>query len=527
LGKLVAQRYRLIGRLGEGSMADVYLARHVLIDRLSAIKLLRPEFGGDEGLRRRFLQEAKAVNRINHPNIVEITDYGETEGTAYLVMEYVPGEPLSRHLAEGPLGFERALSAGLQIASALSRAHEMGVIHRDLTPANVLVVPRRNATDLVKLTDFGVAKMTHHTAVGPGVTYTGPSDARLDPAYVAPEVLTLGTVDGRSDLYSLGVLLYHATSGEPPSRWEAGRSSAPPSPRLSERADVPRRFDEIVATLMAIDPDDRPRDAFETFEMLRGVAEETDAPVSRSSMASLSRPSDPKPKKARPHLLTVSFERIGPICCAAWAELARVAGVVEPEGVLPAHLDRAARGLLEAAQRLVRMVEGLARIVEGDARALAAAEGRGRTFRASLGASLDEVAKERSRSLGWAGTIAERRDYVRAQRASGAHPIPTTDAMLWEQAALEQEEERAYAEVERLSAQFVDLSRKLEQANEGLEHEIEVLSAQLDGHIAALRSLAMEAWLALEGAASALDVDLGGVLDLADAPQGLEAAPRA
>ncbi len=498
-------------------MADVYLARHVLIDRLSAIKLLRPEFGGDAALRRRFLQEAKAVNRINHPNIVEITDYGETDGTAYLVMEYVPGEPLSRHLAEGPLGFARSLQVGLQVASALSRAHEMGVIHRDLTPANVLMVPRRAGPDLVKLTDFGVAKMLHNTSIGPGLTFTGPSDQNLDPAYVAPEVSTLGTVDPRSDLYSLGVLLFHATSGALPfASGEGRRSSLPPAPRLSDLgADVPRHFDEIVATLVAVDPDDRPRDAFETFEMLRRVAEETDAPVSRSSMASLSRPSDPKPKRARPHLLTVSFERIGPICHAAWCEIARRAGISEGAAIASASstrgLEREQRVLVEGAERLVRMVEGLARIVESDARALAAAEERGRSFRSDYGGRLDEVAKERSRSLGWAGTIAERHDYVKAQRHSGAHPIPTADAMLWEQAALEREEERAYAEVEELHLRFAALSRELEQANEGLEHDISVLSAQLDGHIAALRSLAMEAWLALEAASTAFGLDLGDV----------------
>ncbi len=514
IGRLIAQRYRLIGRLGEGTMADVYLARHVLIDRLSAIKVLHSEFGGDMALRRRFLQEAKAVNRINHPNIVEITDYGETEGTAYLVMEYVPGEPLARHLLDGPLGFERSLQLGLQVTSALSRAHEMGVIHRDLTPANVLIVPRRTGPDLVKLTDFGVAKMLHDPSTAGGATFTGPSDAKLNPGYIAPEVARLGTVDPRSDLYSLGVLLYQATSGKLPfAAQENGSPSATLDRpcRLSEVSDrVPALFDEIVATLLAVDPDDRPRDAFETFEMLRRVAEDTDAPVSRSSMASLSRPSDPKPHKSRPHLLTVSFERIGPMCLAAWARLLERAGISRTASIATAtSLDGVIRSLLEGVERLVRMVEGLARIVESDARALAAAEGRGRTFRAAFGDRLDRLGKERSRSLGWAGTIAERRDYVKTQRSSGAHSIPTADAMLWEQAALEREEERAYAEAAALGTQFEAVSGELEQANETLEHDIEVLSAQLDGHIAALRSLAAEAWMALDEAASSLGVDVG------------------
>src|SRR5262245_57509994 len=130
LGRLIAQRYRLIARLGSGGMASVYLARHVMIERLSAIKFLRADLGNDPRYKDRFLREARAVNRINHPNIVEITDYGEADGLAYLVMEYVPGESLEKHLRRGPLGWQRNVHIGLQVAAALGRAHQMGVIHR-------------------------------------------------------------------------------------------------------------------------------------------------------------------------------------------------------------------------------------------------------------------------------------------------------------------------------------------------------------------------------------------------------------
>lgn len=514
IGRLIAQRYRLIGRLGEGTMADVYLARHVLIDRLSAIKVLRPDFGGDFTIRKRFLQEAKAVNRINHPNIVEITDYGEVDETAYLVMEYVPGEALARLLAQAPLGHARSIQLGLQVASALSRAHEMGVIHRDLTPANVLVVPRRRGPDLVKLTDFGVAKMLQAGMGLTGMTITGPSDAQFNPGYLAPEMATLGAIDPRSDLYSLGVMLFESTCGSLPFPARPDRNQRPsvePAPRLTDLVpDVPRLFVEVVATLLAVDPDDRPRDAFETFEMLRRAAEETDAPVSRGSIASLSRPSDPRPKRSGPHLLTVSFDRIGPLCSRTWRRLLDALGIQERGPIGEASgIDRETKAVLDPCDRLVRMVEGLARIVESDARALAVVEERGRAFRAQLGGELDLVGKERSRSLGWAGTIAERHDYVKTQRNSGAHPIPESEAMLWEQAALEREEERAYAAAEDLHARFDSLTRKLDRANEALDHELAILSAQLDGHIAALRSLAVEAWLSLEQVAQTLEVDLG------------------
>src|SRR5262249_11565242 len=143
IGRVVAERYRLIAPLGEGGMATVFLGRHLLIGRLSAIKLLRPELAASDAHRDRFLREARAANRVHHPNIVEILDYGETDGLVYLVMEYVPGEPLHRLLERGPLGWRRAAYVGMQIASALGRAHQMDVIHRDLKPANILDIVQR------------------------------------------------------------------------------------------------------------------------------------------------------------------------------------------------------------------------------------------------------------------------------------------------------------------------------------------------------------------------------------------------
>ena len=511
VGRLIAQRYRLIGRLGEGAVADVYLARHVLIERISAIKVLRPEFGGDAALRKRFLQEAKAVNRINHPNIVEISDYGETDGTAYLVMEYVPGDTVARHLTQGPLGFERSLQLGLQIASALSRAHEMGVVHRNLTPTNVLLVPRRVSGDIVKLTDFGVSKMLHgRSDTSPTLSLRG-NGQKFHPIYVAPEVEALGALDPRSDLYSLGVMLYETTSGLLPAKSQPSRSgnSGPPSiiPAVSLQElvpGVPPLFDQIVTTLLAKDPDDRPRDAFETFEMLRRVSEEFDMPVSRASITSASRPTDPKPRRPGPHLLTVGFDRVGAIIDRAWgvvsaaAEKFRASGDDDPE----------ARGKIDTSERLVRMVESLALIVATDAQTLAEVEERGRHFRRELGQAIDHVARQKSQSSGWAGTIAERHDFLKNERHSGAHPIPAAEAMLWEQAALEREEERAYAVVEALNAEFSRLQVELREANEALEQETETITAELDGHIAALRSLAVEAWMALQQAAEELKVEL-------------------
>jgi serine/threonine-protein kinase len=500
IGRLVANRYRLIARLGDSPMAEVYLARHVLIDRLSAIKVLRADVGRDRGLRALFLREAKAVNRINHPNIVEITDYGETAETAFLVMEYVPGEPLSRLLAHGPLGWQRAARIAVQVGLALSRAHEMGVIHRDLKPSNVLVVPRRGADDIVKLTDFGVAKLL--SSSGPEHTgTTGLLPAHVSPAHVAPELSSTGTLDAKSDLFSLGVVAYECACGALP--YGTDRSAPRPPPRkTSELApDVPPAFDEVVARLLAWSPDDRPRDAFEAVALFRSVLDATEGEEE------IADDSDPPTVRTRPRtaarrgarLSSMPFDRIVPTCVEAW-RLVRDAAEGE---VRPGLSDD-----LRQAGELMVMVERLGAVVADDTRALAAAEERGRIVRREFGARIDELALARSKALGWAGSLAEQSDRVRTKRLSGAHPVAHVDAMLWEEATLEHTEELSRARADEMADDIAELQRQLSLANEALERGRAVLGAQLEGHVAALRALASEVWMALEALADLCDVPL-------------------
>jgi serine/threonine-protein kinase len=521
LGRLVAQRYRLIARLGSGGMATVYLARHVLIERLSALKVLAPALADDPVHKDRFLREARAVNRINHPNIVEITDYGEERGLVYLVMEYVPGESLGRVLARGPIGWWRAAHVGLQIAAALGRAHEMGVIHRDLKPGNVLLVPRRDGGDRVKLTDFGVAKLNDAR------TITASTVAMGTPGYVAPEYHAFGHLDARSDLYSLGVLLYEATTGTLP---QVAAPLAPHGPRhegtiqrLTARApDVPTFFEEVVMTLLARDPDDRPRDGFEAFDLLRRALErdgaegsigpgpntaegldlggESRAPEAAQASAEAAWPA--AEERARgPHLATAPPEDLFPTCARALAELdqaASAAGALTP----------GAAAALATAQRKVGMVAEIARLVREDGQAVQDLEARARTVRAELGKRLDTLGTARSRALGWAGTLAARSEQVRAAKDSGTHSVPVMDVMAWEHAALQEEEERARDRAADVAARIEELRDELGRENERLEAEMSVAAAQLEGHVAALRAIAVEAWDALEDGHRRL----GGVL---------------
>src|SRR5437868_7524317 len=143
LGKVIAGRYRLESRLGEGGMGLVYRARHVLIDRVVAIKLIRPDLRAETHLRAWMLREAKAANRVDHAHIIDIHDIGETEeGEVYLVMEYIVGSPLSAEIAKGPMPLKRAIDIVEQMVAALGRAHDLGVIHRDLKADNLLLTTR-------------------------------------------------------------------------------------------------------------------------------------------------------------------------------------------------------------------------------------------------------------------------------------------------------------------------------------------------------------------------------------------------
>jgi tRNA A-37 threonylcarbamoyl transferase component Bud32/predicted nucleic acid-binding Zn-ribbon protein len=293
VGKTVGGRFRLIERLGTGGMSSVYLARHVLIDRLMAIKTLRRDLARDPIQRDRFLREARAVNRINHDNIVEITDYGETEdGLVYLVMEYVPGEPLLSHLADGPFPALRALDIAEQCLGALGRAHQMGVIHRDLKPENILIVQRRERRDFVKILDFGIAKILGAPSL------TGSQQIFGTPGYIAPEYIQSSTIDGRADLYSIGCVLYEMVTGALPFDYEYPsdllvKHVTEPPVRPSVRLPmVEPQVEELILQALAKDPAQRFRDAFHFKAELAKVRERLGPVESRGALA---QPGEPRP----------------------------------------------------------------------------------------------------------------------------------------------------------------------------------------------------------------------------------------
>ena len=207
-------RYRIDGRLGEGAMADVFRAFDPGIGRTVAIKVLKPEYGRDPELGERFLREARAAGALNHPNIATVYDVGEADGVAYIAMELIEGQPLDTLLlAQGRLPYERVLALGQQLASALDYAHRAGVVHRDVKPSNILLSADGRTA---KLLDFGVARIGDIDVSG--------TDGRLartqvgqmigTPRYMSPEQALGIPVDQRSDLFSLGVVLYEMVTGK-------------------------------------------------------------------------------------------------------------------------------------------------------------------------------------------------------------------------------------------------------------------------------------------------------------------------
>jgi eukaryotic-like serine/threonine-protein kinase len=214
--------YLVTQKLGEGGMGSVYLAEHPAIGKKVALKVLHSEFSNNQEVAARFFHEAKAVNDIGHPNIVDIVDFGIIQSgggrdqLVYFIMEYLAGVTLSHLIkAESPLPPERALSIALQVADALSASHKCGIVHRDLKPDNIILLQRGRERDFVKLLDFGIAKLTGGSAMGSHRTRTG--IVMGTPAYMSPEQCEgRDSLDLRTDVYALGILIYEMLTGRVP-----------------------------------------------------------------------------------------------------------------------------------------------------------------------------------------------------------------------------------------------------------------------------------------------------------------------
>ena len=256
--------YEILAQIGAGGMGEVYRARDTRLQRTVAIKVLPPEVFADAERQRRFLQEARAASALNHPNIVTLHDIASQDGVQYLVLEYVAGQTLKQSTPPGGLPAGDLLDYGLQIAAALGAAHAAGIVHRDIKPSNLMVTPEKR----IKVLDFGLAKAGdavgsefEETRTRPGCT--APGVVLGTAAYMSPEQTRGEPLDGRSDIFSLGSVLYEAATGRPPF---AGASmlavmhevaSVQPARLTSIRPDLPRELEGILARAMAKDRQER------------------------------------------------------------------------------------------------------------------------------------------------------------------------------------------------------------------------------------------------------------------------------
>ncbi len=471
-------------------MGVVYRARHVLIERVVALKLIRPDLRGETHLRAWMLREARAANRVDHAHIVDIHDVGETEdGELYLVMEYLTGQALSSEIAKGQLPITRAVDILEQMCAALARAHDLGVVHRDLKSDNIMLTARGGRHDFVKILDFGLAALTRDPRLAPKGAVFG------TPEYMSPEQARGEDAEAASDLYALGILFYEMVTGQLPFRsgdretlLEMQRSARAPSPR-GLRTDLPEAADRIILKLLEKDPLKRFRDGHHLQEELKALQRAlpstpwdlrgaNDAPVA------------PPPPPPAPTPGVVEWSRQA-------ANFLRATARAYPNGRAPDEVQNATTHIWDLAARASRLEGELA----SHSRKLEAIERRGRALRAEIGRKVEELAGEESRALRDAATEREWIDRLAAQRAQAEKDL----ALARRHAELSSGEgqpssilQKAFEDVgaargriETLGAVQRDYERRAgdrEAYAKGLRKQIDDLKAQLQRYSEALEN---------------------------------------
>lgn len=279
MGSIVAERYHVLRKLGEGGMGTVYLAEHVKMGRKAALKVMNPGMTSDADAIARFNREAANASRLNHPNVCAIYDFGETpDGLIYLAMEYIEGEPLTALVERsGQLAPARAAAIVGQVAEALSAAHDSGIVHRDLKPDNIMIAKARDGGDLVKVVDFGIAK----ASAGDSQKVTRTGLVVGTPEYMSPEQLGGEALDGRSDVYSLGLVAFNCLTGTLPFPGTSAQASmimrltSVPKSLGEMRPDIawPAELQGVMAKVLARDAADRYQQATDFgHDMAKAVA---------------------------------------------------------------------------------------------------------------------------------------------------------------------------------------------------------------------------------------------------------------
>ncbi len=325
IGTTLAGNYEILSILGQGGMGVVYKARHALMDRVVAIKMLQAQLITDSMSVKRFQQESKAASRINHPNVITVYDFGiSPTGQPYIVMDCLTGVPLSDIIkTDGQVSVERTIKVMVQACDALDHAHRQGVIHRDLKPSNIVLINFDNEKDFVKVVDFGVAKLMNGTE-SQRLTQVG--EVCGSPVYMSPEQCKGLELDARSDIYSMGIVLFESLTGHLPILGKtmvdtmSRHISAPPAKFNEVRPDlyIPERLESVVLRALAKDPADRQQTMAE-------LMQEIDMAIPRPGRSQVLR-TQPPPSEKRPDKKQ-SFSKRTPVRIAATVAVVGICGL--------------------------------------------------------------------------------------------------------------------------------------------------------------------------------------------------------
>jgi len=480
IGKTIAGRYVIEGLLGEGGMARVYGARHKLVDRPCAVKLINPAGAADPTVRERFRREAKSAQAIAHPNVIEIFDQGETDdGTPYMVMELLDGQTLSALIDAGPIAPGRAVPIMIQVARGIARAHDLGVVHRDLKPDNIFMCRRPDGSDLVKILDFGIARSRNDSRL------TTAGELFGTPQYLAPERIAKGEAGPSVDLYALGVIFFEMLTARLP--FEAGdpatflikhMKDAPPTPRSIDPS-IPEKLDEFVVQLLEKDPLARPVDAHRIEQDLVALAHSLGARV----------PPDPERDPASSRAPARTLPALG---SRQWLTRVEVFEQMLARAYGPNPPSEPQRTLLEL-KRLVREVGEVRSASAEEQRSLEDIDARGREGRQRLGVAVDALGLDASKA----------KDEVRVARAElerlagdtrlavEAYLAAQRELLSWEGRCGQVEPHRELASAHRKCAVAVDAwidARKHERDRRALLEDKERTASDLEFQITALRN---------------------------------------
>ncbi|MEZ4812314.1 MAG: protein kinase [Caldisericia bacterium] len=295
IGKTISSRYKIYDKVGSGGMAEVFLARDLSSGEIVALKVLREQFTEGEDYIERFEREAKSATKLNHPNICLAKDYGQEDDTYYMVMEYIEGKTLTSVIEEkGALPIQEAASYVIQIAKALEHAYSKGLVaHRDIKSQNIMVT----ASGQVKIMDFGIAKSKDFATMTSAGSFVG------TPEYMSPEQAQGEKVDGRSDIYSLGVVFYEALAGEVPFESDTPwgvlnmHINKEPFPLNNLRKDIPKELVDVIVRMMAKDVDERFQTPKELIATLEAVLESIKLP--KGTMVKKKKIPRKNPKRAK------------------------------------------------------------------------------------------------------------------------------------------------------------------------------------------------------------------------------------